>query len=102
MKIDDLDLSVRSYNCLKRAGIRTVAQLRKMSDSDLEGVRNLSGKCIAEIREKLADVKTVTEVIEEVKEDICGMYCKYPGLVSPEVWDEIFPDVCGNCPLDRL
>lgn len=52
--IDELDLSVRSYNCLRRAGINTVGELRKMSDEELGNVRNMNRRSMEEIKEKLA------------------------------------------------
>lgn len=51
--IEDMGLSVRAYNCLKRAGVHTVAQLREMSGEELARVRSLGRKCIAEIGSKL-------------------------------------------------
>ncbi|MDY3983236.1 MAG: DNA-directed RNA polymerase subunit alpha [Veillonellaceae bacterium] len=51
--IDDLELSVRAYNCLKRAGINTIADLLDKSIDDLRKVRNLGSKSIDEIEEKL-------------------------------------------------
>ena len=51
--IDDLELSVRSYNCLKRAGIDTVGDLAARSHTDLQKVRNLGLKSLVEIEEKL-------------------------------------------------
>ena len=53
--IEELDLSLRSFNCLMRAGIRTAGQLRAMSDEELFRIRNLGRKNVAEIREKLAE-----------------------------------------------
>ncbi len=53
MTIDDLDLTVRSYNCLKRAGINTVAELTEKSEEDMIKVRNLGRKSLKEIKEKL-------------------------------------------------
>lgn len=44
MRIDDLDLSVRTYNTLLRAGINTVEKIREMTDEDLKSVKNLSEK----------------------------------------------------------
>jgi DNA-directed RNA polymerase subunit alpha len=52
--IEDLDLSVRAYNCLKRAGITKVGQVLEMSEEDLLGVRNFGRKSLDELREKLA------------------------------------------------
>jgi DNA-directed RNA polymerase subunit alpha len=51
--VEDLDLSVRSYNCLKRASINTVAELANMSEEDMMKVRNLGRKSLKEIKEKL-------------------------------------------------
>lgn len=49
--LDDLDLSVRAYNCLKRHGIRTVEELRNMTNEELRSVRNLGPRCIEEVKE---------------------------------------------------
>ena len=54
-KIENMDLSVRSYNCLKRAGIDTLQQLAKLSYRDLINVRNLGRKSVNEIIEKLKE-----------------------------------------------
>lgn len=54
--IDDLDLSVRAYNCLKRHGVRTVDQLKAMSDEELKQVRNIGIRCVDEIKEKLEGI----------------------------------------------
>lgn len=53
MTIEDIDLSVRSYNCLKRAGINTVADLTKKSESDLAKVKNLGKRSLEEVIAKL-------------------------------------------------
>lgn len=53
MVIDDLDLSVRSYNCLKRAGINTVEDLASKSEEDMMKVRNLGRKSLEEVINKL-------------------------------------------------
>ena len=51
--IEDLDFSVRAYNCLKRAGINTVLQLSEKTEEDMIKVRNLGRKSLKEIKEKL-------------------------------------------------
>jgi len=56
MTIEELDLSVRSYNCLKRAGINTVEELTKRSEEDMMKVRNLGKKSLEEVKHKLADL----------------------------------------------
>ena len=56
MTIDELDLSVRSYNCLKRAGINSVQELAKLDEADLMRVRNLGKKSMDEVRQKLASL----------------------------------------------
>jgi len=53
MNIEDMDLSVRSYNCLKRAGIHTVEDLTKKSEDDMLKVRNLGRKSLDEVINKL-------------------------------------------------
>ncbi len=53
MSIEDLDLSVRSYNCLKRAGINTVEDLANKSEEDMMKVRNLGRKSLDEVKYKL-------------------------------------------------
>ena len=56
MSIDDLDLSVRSNNCLRRAGINTVEELTQKSEEDMMKVRNLGRKSLDEVKKKLADL----------------------------------------------
>lgn len=53
MSIEELDLSVRSYNCLKRANILTVQELTLKTEEDMMKVRNLGKKSLKEVREKL-------------------------------------------------
>ena len=57
MSIEELELSVRSFNCLKRAGINTVAELCEMSVDDMMKVRNLGKKSLDEIQLKLEELK---------------------------------------------
>ena len=54
MTIEELDLSVRAYNCLKRAGINTVAELVQRNQEDMMKVRNLGRKSLEEVEQKLA------------------------------------------------
>ena len=54
MAIEDMDLSVRSYNCLKRANIHTVEDLTKKTEDDMLKVRNLGRKSLDEVINKLA------------------------------------------------
>ena len=56
MTIEELDLSVRSYNCLKRAGINTVLELASKSEDDMMKVRNLGRKSLEEVRAKLDEL----------------------------------------------
>ncbi|NLG81331.1 MAG: DNA-directed RNA polymerase subunit alpha [Bacilli bacterium] len=56
MSIEDLDLSVRSYNCLKRAGINTVQELANQTEEDMMKVRNLGRKSLKEVKDKLAEL----------------------------------------------
>lgn len=54
MPIEELDLSVRPYNCLKRAGIQTVGDLVKKSEEEVAAVKNFGRKSLDEVRDKLA------------------------------------------------
>src|ERR1700751_4788068 len=56
MPIEDLDLTVRSYNCLKREGIHTVGELVSRSEADLLDIRNFGAKSIDEVKVKLAQM----------------------------------------------
>jgi len=56
MTIEELDLSVRSYNCLKRAGINTVQELSTKTEEDMMKVRNLGRKSLDEVKSKLAEL----------------------------------------------
>jgi DNA-directed RNA polymerase subunit alpha len=54
MPIEELDLSVRPYNCLKRAGINTVGDLLQRTEEEVVNVKNFGRKSLDEVKEKLA------------------------------------------------
>jgi DNA-directed RNA polymerase subunit alpha len=56
MTVEELDLSVRSYNCLKRAAINTVEELTEKTEEDMMMVRNLGKKSLEEVQKKLAEL----------------------------------------------
>ena len=56
MSIEELELSVRSFNCLKRAGINTVEELTQKSEADMMKVRNLGKKSLDEVKHKLEEL----------------------------------------------
>ena len=56
MTIEELDLSVRSYNCLKRAGIHTAQELANRTEEEMMKVRNLGRKSLEEVVQKLAEL----------------------------------------------
>ena len=56
MMIEDLDLSVRSYNCLKRAGTQTVEELTQKTEDEMMRVRNLGKKSLKEVKDKLIEL----------------------------------------------
>ncbi|HOA80181.1 MAG TPA: DNA-directed RNA polymerase subunit alpha [Defluviitaleaceae bacterium] len=56
MSVEELDLSVRSYNCLKRAGINTVEELINRTEEEMMKVRNLGKKSLEEVLNKLAEL----------------------------------------------
>ena len=65
MNIEDLDLSVRSYNCLKRAGINTVEELVQRDEDEMMKVRNLGRKSLEEVQQKLAQLGLTLRSNEE-------------------------------------
>ena len=56
MTIEELELSVRSFNCLKRAAINTVEELTHRSEEDMMKVRNLGKKSLDEVKHKLEEL----------------------------------------------
>ena len=65
MTIEELDLSVRSYNCLKRAGINTVEELTQKTEEEMMKVRNLGRKSLEEVQQKLAGLDLKLKKNEE-------------------------------------
>ena len=65
MTIEELDLSVRAYNCLKRAGINTVNELVQRNQEDMMKVRNLGKKSLEEVEQKLEGLGLSLRVTEE-------------------------------------
>lgn len=65
MTIEELDLSVRSYNCLKRAGINTVEELIQRNEDDMMKVRNLGKKSLEEVVNKLQELGLLLKKSEE-------------------------------------
>jgi len=92
MSIEELDLSVRTYNALKRAGIETIEQLFNMPDAELLEIRHMNEKCLLNVKEQLKEYK-------RGKHWECK-YCDY--LNSVPYSDE--PDflVCGRCGAEWL
>ncbi len=65
MTIEELDLSVRSYNCLKRAGINMVSELIEKTEEDMMKVRNLGKKSLEEVQLKLAELGLALRKLED-------------------------------------
>jgi DNA-directed RNA polymerase subunit alpha len=65
MTIEDLDLSVRAFNCLKRAGINTVGELAQKNQEDMMKVRNLGKKSLEEVEQKLQALGLSLRTTEE-------------------------------------
>ncbi len=65
LSIEELDLSVRSYNCLKRAGINTVEDLANKTEDDMMKVRNLGRKSLEEVLNKMAELGLTLSPSEE-------------------------------------
>lgn len=85
--IDELELSVRSYNCLKRAGINSVEELMHMSDEDYFNIRNMSWKCVDEIKQRLSELQTLTAAPQVTAGNYTDMLDELIGL--KEVKDQV-------------
>ena len=120
MKIENLGLSVRPYNILKRKGIDTVEQLQQLPDEELMLFRGMGRHSLAEIREKVAYVKAMTngdrirsmsdeELVDvimslvELDESMCS-YCQNKEECGEKLnSDELIPDEwCKKCILEWL
>lgn len=89
--IDELNLSVRTYNVLKRAGVETIEEIQSMSDVDLAMIRNLSQRCMDEVHSKLEEYarnnseNALCDVAHESEEQI-------PRQMNVEDFPELLPD----------
>ena len=89
--LDELSLSVRTYNVLKRAGVETIEEIQSMSDVELAMIRNFSKRCMDEVHSKLEEYarnnakKTACDVAHETEEQI-------PGQMNVEDYPELLPD----------
>lgn len=89
--IDELNLSVRTYNVLKRAGADTIEKIQNMSDIDLAMIRNFSRRCMDEVHSKLEEYarnnseNTLCDVAHESEEQTTGQ-------MSVEDYPELLPD----------
>lgn len=74
MKVDDLDLTVRSYHCLMRADIKTVGDLVEKTEEEIMKVRNLGRKSLEEVKQKLQEMGlSLKENDSSAKHDFDGM-----------------------------
>src|SRR5699024_12744193 len=76
MTIEELDLSVRSYNCLKRAGINTVQELTTKTEEDMMKVRNLGRKSLDEVKSKLDELDLSLRKDDRSEEPRVGKECR--------------------------
>lgn len=73
MSIDELELSVRSYNCLKRAGINTVEELINKTPEDMMKVRNLGRKSLEEVQAKSASWVSISDPVKSKANSEMGL-----------------------------
>ena len=78
--IDELELSIRSYNCLKRAGIKTVEELCRLDDEDLMQIRNMGRKSMEEIKQKIAELQGLSNMIPLQETDYMAKLDELIGL----------------------
>ena len=70
MPIEELEFSIKTFNCLKRAGIYTLRDLKELTEEDLDRIRNLGSKSKEEIISKLEEYGVINENEEELQEDM--------------------------------
>ncbi|MGL6199876.1 MAG: DNA-directed RNA polymerase subunit alpha C-terminal domain-containing protein [Lachnospiraceae bacterium] len=92
MTIDDLDLTVRAYNVLKRAGVETIESLDLMKDAELLEIKRFNEKCLKDVKERLRLFKSGKHW--ECK--YCDYYRGVPYRDEPEFL------VCGRCGAEWL
>ena len=78
--IENLGLSIRSYNCLIRAGINTAEDLLMLSDDDITHIRNVGRKSAEEIRQKIAELQHVKRPAAVQRPDYMDMLNQLIGL----------------------
>lgn len=81
MPVEDLNLTVRSYNCLKREGINTVGDLVARSEQDLLDIRNFGAKSIDEVKQKLLDMGL------SLKDSPAGFDPSRAANLAPDEWE---------------
>ena len=84
--IDNLELGVRSYNALKKANITSIKKLIEMSDMELLNIRNLSRKCVSEIRTQLIEKNYISSCEDEFFENMDPLEF-HP--ISEDIFDDI-------------
>ncbi|WMJ85472.1 DNA-directed RNA polymerase subunit alpha C-terminal domain-containing protein [Anaerocolumna sp. MB42-C2] len=91
--IDDLDFSVRTYNCLKRASIDTIEQLCGMTEDEVITIRSMSQKCLDEIKLKLSEIgKEMKSVITTYK-----LNGEPYGATRSEIIVSLIAEMIKNC-----
>ena len=85
--IEVLDLSVRAYNCLKRANCNTVSEIRNMAKDEMQAIRNLGNNSFDEIQNKLAifDCVAPSEVFVNEYIERCGIPDSFNDMDLPEI-----------------
>lgn len=87
--IDNLELGVRSYNALKKANITSIKKLIEMSDMELINIRNLSRKCVSEIRTQLIEKNYISSCEDEFFENMKPLeFHPIPGDIFDDIVDK--------------
>lgn len=87
--IDNLELGVRSYNALKKANITSIKKLIEMSDMELLNIRNLSRKCVSEIRTQLIEKNYISSCEDEFFENMKPLeFHPIPGDIFDDIVDK--------------
>jgi DNA-directed RNA polymerase subunit alpha len=82
MPIEELELSMRSFNCLKRAGINSVGELIQKTEEEISKVRNMGKKSLEEVKNKLAEMGLAFRPEEECGAEELG-YSRFDRPMAP-------------------
>lgn len=100
--LENIEFSVRTYNCLRRAGYTTVGEITELSEEELMEIRNMNRRCMEEIQKEINDrvrdglyIKEPYQTIEIVRDSVKTVY-KYFNATIEQIVECIYDDICDR------